>query len=124
MLASLVRLLSLHSREIDTDPAPGMTCAERQKDLMVTRYGDDGLDEGKAASMPAQELHPSGRAKRRNARARSPPARNGGHHHDEHDQDLGGQAKRLKRSFFNNLLPPEDLNGDLAAMSSSTVKAW
>lgn len=110
---------------VNANLSSGITFVERQKDLMVTRYGDDGLDEGEAASMPAQELHPSGRAKRRNARARSPPpTRNGGHHHDEHDQDLGGQAKRLKRSFFNNLLPPEDLNGDLAAMSSSTVKAW
>lgn len=86
---------------------------------MVTRYGDTGLDHDMAHNAPTLEIYPSGRA-RRKTRPKSPDR----NMTEDEDSDLGLAKKKVKRTFFNNvMLPTEEVNSDLAAMRAAAAAA-
>lgn len=88
---------------------------ERQKDAMVSRYGDDGLDNDMHQVTPAPEVYPSGRAKRKTAAHRMQAMT------EDEEADVLGAKRRLKRTFFGNLLAPDEVNSDLAAIRGAAT---
>lgn len=80
---------------------------------MVSRYGDDGLDSDMMQQKPIPEYYPSGRAKRKTAAAN---ARGNQVMTEDDEAELAAANKRLRRTFFSNMLMQDEVSSDLAAM--------